>query len=148
MLYFLLLLLLLLFCFFKACVSYFLSNFYFSPRDSPLKTVKNHENVFSSKKLFSFSNYSDFLFQSSPFFLPVRHCFRGCLKINLKVYGIINCLNTNLIAHFVWYLEKEKRYDIKTLTIDRVLNRKHFLEKSCRKCAPKASTRFLFNFGK
>ena len=26
---------------FKACVRYFLSNFYFSPNDSPSKTVKN-----------------------------------------------------------------------------------------------------------
>ena len=26
---------------FKACVCYFLSNFYFSPYDSPLKTMKN-----------------------------------------------------------------------------------------------------------
>ena len=26
---------------FKACVRYFLSNFYFSPNDSPLKTMKN-----------------------------------------------------------------------------------------------------------
>ena len=29
------------FCWFKACVRYFLSNFYFSPNDSPLKTTKN-----------------------------------------------------------------------------------------------------------
>ena len=27
--------------FFKACVRYFLSNFYFSPNDSPSKTMKN-----------------------------------------------------------------------------------------------------------
>ena len=33
----------------------------------------------------------------------------------LKVYGIINCLNKNLITHVVWYLEKEIRCDIKTL---------------------------------
>ena len=32
--------------------------------------------------------------------LPVNHCFRGCLKINVKVYDIINCLNKNLM-HFV-----------------------------------------------
>ena len=42
----------------------------------------------------------------------------------------------------------EKRYDIKTLSIDRVLNEEHFMEKSCRKYAPKASSRSLFNFGK
>ena len=59
-------------------------------------------------------------------FLPVSHCFRGCSKINLKVYGVIKFLKENLIAHFVWYLEKEKRYDIETLSIDRVLNKDHW----------------------
>ena len=32
-------------------------------------------------------------------------------------------------------------YGIETLPIDRVLNKEHFYEKSCRKCAPKASPR-------
>ena len=42
---------------FKACVPYFSRNFYFSPNDSPSKTM---EVVFiSSKKLFSFSKYSN-----------------------------------------------------------------------------------------
>ena len=36
----------------KACVHYFLWNFYFSPNDSPLKTI-------SSKKLFLFLRYSN-----------------------------------------------------------------------------------------
>ena len=40
-------------------------------------------------------------------------------------------------------------YDIETLSIyNRVLNKEHFYEKICRKCAPKASTRPHFNFGK
>ena len=30
-------------------------------------------------------------------------------------------------------------YDIETLSIDRVLNKEHFMEKSCRKYAPKVS---------
>ena len=51
-------------------------------------------------------------FLSSPLFLPVGHCFRGWSKRNLKVYDVINCLNENLIAYFVWYYEKKKRYDI------------------------------------
>ena len=71
-------------------------------------------------------------------------CFRGRSKINLKVYDVINCLNKNLVTHFVLSLEKEKRYDIETLSIDRALNK----EKSCRKCAPKASPKPIFNFGK
>ena len=53
----------------------------------------------------------------------------------------------SLITHFVWYLEKEKCYDIETLSVYRVINRSIFMEKSCRKCALKASPRSLFNFG-
>ena len=87
-----------------------------------------------------------FVFLSSPLFLPVNHCFRGWSKINLKVYDIINCLNKNLITHFVWYLGKEKRYDSENLSIDRVLNKDNFYGKSCRKCSPKASPRPLFSF--
>ena len=42
----------------KACVCNFLSNFYFSPNNSPSKLMKN---VFiSSKKHFLFSRYSNF----------------------------------------------------------------------------------------
>ena len=52
----------------------------------------------------------------------------------------------NLIAHFVWYLEKEIRCEIETLSIDIMLNKEKFMGKSCRKCAPKASPRLLFNF--
>ena len=47
----------------------------------------------SCKKIFSFSRYSIFfcisLLHSS---FPISHCFRGWPKINLKVYGVINCL--------------------------------------------------------
>ena len=49
--------------------------------------------------------------------------------VNLKVYDVINCLSKNL-THFVWYLEKEERYDIENLTIDRLLNKDHFLWKN------------------
>ena len=52
-------------CILKGYVSYFLSNFYFFTIDSPSKTMKN---VFiSSKKLFSFSRYSNFRDFSLPF---------------------------------------------------------------------------------
>ena len=37
--------------------------------------------------------------------------------INLKVCDVINCLNKNLTTRFVWYLKKEKRYDIEPLSI-------------------------------
>ena len=42
----------------KACACYFLSKFYFSPNDSPLKAMKLL--FISSWKLFSFSRYSIF----------------------------------------------------------------------------------------
>ena len=40
----------------------------------------------------------------------------------------------------------EKRYDIETLSIDRILNKNIFMKKLCRKCIPKASLKFPFNF--
>ena len=57
--------------------------------------------------VFSFSRYSNcciFVFSS---FLPVGHCIRRWSKIKLKANDIINCLNKNLITHFVWYLRKK-----------------------------------------
>ena len=90
-------------------------------------------------KIFFFRSWDIqiFVFPSSPLFPHVSHCFRGWLQINLKVYQIINCLNKNLITHFVWYLEKEKRYDIKTLSIDRVLKKEHFYGKVMQKMCTK-----------
>ena len=62
----------------------------------------------SSKKLFSFSRYSNFCVFVL-LFLPVGHGFRGWSKINLKVYDAISCLNKNSVTHFVRYLKKEKK---------------------------------------
>ena len=121
---------------FKACVRYFLSNFYFSPNYSPSKTEKYF--LFHLKSSFRSRDYQIFVFPSSPLFFPVSHCFRGCSKINLKIYDVINCLNKNLITHFVWYLEKKKRYGIETLSIDRVLNKEHFYEKVMQKMCTKS----------
>ena len=71
------------------------------------------ENAFgSSKKLL-------WLWRCSIFFF-VNHCFSGWSKINLKVYDVINFLNKNLITHFVWYLEKEKKYNIDTLSVESI----------------------------
>ena len=77
-------------------------------------------------------------------FLPVSHCFRGCSKINLKVYDVVKFLKENLIAHFVWYLEKEKRYDIETLSIDRVLNKDHWYGRIMMKMCTKSLVPGLF----
>ena len=88
-------------------VCYFLSNFYFSPNDSPSKSMKNVFIWF--KKLFSFSRYLVFFFcLPIVFSLSTIDCFSGWSKVNLKVYDIIKCLNKNL-THFVWYIGEEKR---------------------------------------
>ena len=36
---------------------------------------------------------------------------------------------------------------MEALSVDRVLNKEHFYQKFCRKCAPTAIFRPLFNFG-
>ena len=55
-----------------------------------------------------------------------------------KVCDIINCLNKNLKKHFVCYLEKEKRYDVETLSIDRALNKKKIYGKIMQKMCTKS----------
>ena len=96
---------------FKTCVRYISLNFYFSPNDSSSKIMKN-VFLFHLKSSFRSRDIQIFVFSSSPLFFPVSHCFRGWFKKNLKVYDVINCLNKNLITHFVWYLAKEIRCDI------------------------------------
>ena len=114
------------------------------------KKTKKNVFYFILKDLFV-SRYSNFCIFVFPSFFPVSYCFRGWLKKNLKVYHAINCLNKNLITHFVWYLEKDIKCDTEILPINRVLNvyRKYiFTEKPCRKCALKAYPRCLFHFAK
>ena len=65
---------------------------------------------FVQKAFFLSQDTQIFVFLSSPLFFYDGHCFKGWSEISLKVYDVINCLNKNLITHFVWYLEKEKRY--------------------------------------
>ena len=108
----------------KACARYFLTNFYFSPNNSPSKTERCL--LFSLKSSFPSRNIQDFVFPSSPIFLCQSLLYRAWSKINLKVHDVMKCLNKNLITHFVWYLRKKKSYDIETLFIDRVLNKEHF----------------------
>ena len=43
-----------------------------------------------------------------------------------------------VITHFVWYLDKEKSYDIETLSIDRVLDKEHFYGKIMQKMCTKS----------
>ena len=128
----------------KACNRYFYQVFIFSPNDD---TSKNYEKcfLFHKKALLVLEIIKFFYFRPSLFFLPVGHCFRGRSKINLKVYDAISCLNKNSITYFVCYLEKEKRYDTKTLSIAGVSNKNIFMEKSCRKYTARDSPRPLYN---
>ena len=59
----------------------------------------------------------------------------------------MNCVNKNFITDFVWNHEKEKKYEIETLAIDRVLMKNVCIEKLYRKCARTASPRLLAYFG-
>ena len=128
------------------CPLFFIKFLFFTK----LQPFKNYEKcfLFHLKTSFRSRDIQIFVFPPSPLFLPVSHCLRAWSKINLKVYDVINCLNKNLITHFVWYLEKEIRFDIETLSIGRLLNTKHFYGKIMQKCAPKPSPRPLFNFTK
>ena len=83
---------------FKACVRYFLSSFYFSLNDNPLKTIKN-VFLFHLKSSFRSRDIQVFVFSFSRLFLAVSHCFRGRSKKNL--------MTSSIVTHFVWYLEKE-----------------------------------------
>ena len=121
----------------------FFINFYFSPNDSPSKTIKKCF-LFHLKDSFRSRDIHFFLYLSSPLFLPASHSFRGGSKISLKVYDVINCLNKNLRTHFVRYLEKEKRYDIETFFIDRVLNKEHFYRKIMQKICTKGQSQTHF----
>ena len=132
---------------FKACVRYFLSNFYLSPNDSPSEIMKN-VFLFHQKTSVHSQDIQIFLFFSAPLFSPVSHCFRGWFKKNFKVCDVINCQIENLITHFVWYLEKEIRSDIELLHIDKVWNMEHFCGKIIQKIWTKASPRPLYNFAK
>ena len=101
----------------------------------------------SSKKLFLFSRYSNFCISVYlSFFSSVSHCFGGWSNKNHKVYDVINCLNKKLIAHFVWYLEKEIRCDFGTLFINRELNKENCYGKIMQKMC--ASPKPLFDFVK
>ena len=94
----------------------------------------------SSKKPFYSWDIQIFVFLSFPLFLHVGHYFRQWSKINIEVYDVINCLNKNSVTHFVWYLEKEKRYDNETLSIDGVSDKEHLYRKITLKICSKSSS--------
>ena len=89
----------------KLVSALFFINFSFSPNIALQKLWKMF--FFFSKKLFSFSRFSNFCIFIFPLFFPVSHCLRGWFKKNLKIYDAINCLNKKLVTDFVWYLGKD-----------------------------------------
>ena len=103
----------------------FFSKFLFFTKWSPFKNYKRCF-LFHLKSSFHSRDIHIFVFLSSPLFLPVSHCFRTWSKISLIVYGVINYLYKNLVTHFVWNLEKDKGYDIETLSIN-ILKKEYFL---------------------
>ena len=65
------------------------------------------------------------MFLSFSIFSFGRHCWRRWSKLNPKVHKIsIGCTRT-FKPNFVWYLEKQNRFDIKTWSIYRVLGGVH-----------------------
>ena len=71
------------------------------------------KNSFHLKNCFCSQDIQIFIFLPSLFSLLAS--FRGRLKINFKAFMMSP--NKNLMPHFVWYLEKEKRYDIETWSV-------------------------------
>ena len=122
----------------KPVSAIFYQIFFSPPNDWPWETMKKVFYFIENKNFLFVLEIFNFLYFHLPFFFfPVSHCFRGWSKKNLKIY-VINCLNQNLVAHFVWYLEKEIRCDIETLSIDRDLNKEHFYGKIMQKMCTKS----------
>ena len=63
----------------KASVRYFLRNFYFSPNGNPSKTIKDFS--ISSKKLFSYSRYSNFCISIFPSFSPCQQLLESLIQV-------------------------------------------------------------------
>ena len=49
---------------------------------------------------------------------------------------VISCdyaINKNLLTHFVWYLETEKRYEVEPFSIEKVFKKEHFYQNIMQK---------------
>ena len=91
--------------------------FHFQLNDRSLIIMKN---PFSRS---SFSRYSDFCIPSFLLFSPLDQRFRGWLKKN-NIFCLIS--------------SKWKRYDIETLSIDRVINKEQLYRKILKKICTKS----------
>ena len=128
---------------FQACVRYFLFYFIFFHLMIGLQKLRKTLFIWS-KSSFHSRDIQIFVLPSSPLFLPIGHCYRRWSKIYLKVYDVINSKNKKLVTHFVWYLKNEKRYGIENLSIDRVLNKKHFYGKIIQEMCTKSLSQTSF----
>ena len=92
------------------CLLFFIK-FLFLTKWQPFK---NYEKCFSFhlKSSFHSQDIQIFVFLSSSLFAPVSHCFRGSLKVNLKVYDVINSLNKNLITICLISWEGKNVWDV------------------------------------
>ena len=120
---------------FKVCVRYFHQIFIFHQM---IVLQKLWKMLFiSSKMLFSFSRYSIFCIFVLPYFSTCR-CFREWSKINLEIHDVINSLKKSSITNFIWYLEKEKRYDHEILSINGVSDKERSYRKIMQKMYSKS----------
>ena len=92
----------------------------------------------SSKKALFVLEIFKFLYICPSLFFALSAIALEIDSRKMLVYDVINCLNKNLNTHYVWYLEKEIRCDIGTLSIDRVLNTEHFYGKIMQKMCTKS----------
>ena len=115
---------------FKACICYFFIKFLFVHQMIALWKLWKIFFI-SSEKHFLFSRYSDFCSSVFQSFSPSQPLLQWL------IYDATNCLWKN-ITYFVWYVGKEKRYDIESLSIDRVLNKEHFYGKIMQKMCSKS----------
>ena len=102
---------------------------------------KNYKKCFLSHLKNSFVSWDiQILYLFFLSFFPCQQLF-GRL-VQEQVYDVINCLNKNLITLYAWYLEKKRRCDIETLSIDKVLSAENFhgktMQKLCTKSYPDA----------
>ena len=127
----------------------FFKNFLFFTKWQPFK---NYERsfLFHLKSYFRYWDIQIFVFPPSPLFLPVSHCLRTWSKINHKVYDVINCLNKNLITHFVGYLKMKKSMTLKLSPLDiysikyGIFSWKNHTENVHQKLVPDSSRLYFF----
>ena len=108
---------------FKACVRYFLTNFYLIALQKLWKIF-----LFHLKSSFRSRDIQIFVYPSSPLFLSASHCFRAWSKKILKVYNVINCLNNTFCVIF-WEGKKLWHWNF----VHGVLHKEHFYGKIMQK---------------